>query len=392
VQLFETERILRENPLSIMCRLCEAILPKTPVFVLKAAPAGAQLFRDRDQGHSSPIRLEVFECSGCGLIQLACTPVPYYRTAITAAGISEEMRRFRLDQFTKWSTEFVLHGRKVVDIGAGMGVFTDLLAAAGMDAIGLDGGAKNDTTLAGNPLFCAYPESILQLPLAPFRGAICINFLEHAPRPLEFLRIVAASLEPGGTAIIEVPAFEHMIEAGLSYDWVADHLSYFDARTLRIALELAGFDVLRTERVWHGFDWAATAVRRHAGSFETMRVEFDAAVNRLRSLVAEGTTHGHHVAVWGASHQALTLLTACEFSSRDVEFILDSAPFKQGKLAPGCGLPVVSPKELQKMKIDRVIIIAGGFSKEIARQLRVDIGYRKEAFIFRGAVEAEIVS
>lgn len=377
------------------CRLCQGRLFDAPLLTLERAPAGAQLFVRPDE-HEQPAvtRLTVGQCGSCGLVQLTGDPVPYYRATITAAGLSEEMRTFRLDQFTKLLEEFSLAKRPVADIGAAKGLFTDLLAEAGADAAGIEGGLSREAaeTPGGRPLYRGYPEHLRMLPGAPYAGFICINFLEHAPSPAGFLGSIAASVEPGAAGIVEVPALEHMVEANLSYDWVADHLSYFSRDTFQTALQMCGFEIVRLERVWHGYDWAATVLRRRPMELDPLRGSLESSVCNLKAFVAGRNAQGRRVAIWGASHQGLTLLTQCSFGTAQVPFIIDSAPFKQGTLAPGCGLPVVAPEALAGSGVDCVLIMAGGYSQEIGRQLRGRLGFRGEAAIYRGSDEPAVIS
>ena len=53
-----------------------------------------------------------------------------------------------------------------------------------------------------------------------------------------------------------------------------------------------------------------------------------------------------------------------------VSCIIDSAPFKQGKIAPGSHVPIVSPEEGAGKKPDCVLIVAPGYTGEIAGLIR----------------------
>lgn len=66
-----------------------ANMPKSAQFL----PVAASL--KNDEG----VDLNVYQCAACGLVQLNSHPVHYYRDVIRAAAFSEEMRKFRLDQF-----------------------------------------------------------------------------------------------------------------------------------------------------------------------------------------------------------------------------------------------------------------------------------------------------
>ena len=78
---------------------------------------------------------------------------------------------------------------------------------------------------------------------------------------------------------------------------------------------------------------------------------------------------GKTLAVWGASHQGFTLLSVAGLRDA-VSFIIDSAPFKQGKIAPGSHVPIVSPEEGAGKKPDCVLIVAPGYTEEIAGLIR----------------------
>ena len=364
-----------EGPTAAACRLCGGRF--TGALTIDRAPAGAQLF-SKEANEKSGTTLKVVQCISCGLIQLDNEPVPYYRSTITAAGLSPEMRAVRTMQFGTLMQEFGLKNRKVAEVGAAKGLFTDLLNDIGMDAVGIEGSLEADsTTPGGRPLLSGYPDR--PLPGAAYAGFACINFLEHSPHPVDFLRNIAASLEPGAVGIVEIPAFEHMLEANLSYDWVADHLSYFTENTLLTALLVSGFDVLKIERVWHGYDWAATVRLRTRPDLSDMR---ESLAKCVRSLLEFVLPRAGRIAVWGASHQALTLLSQARLTSSEIPFIIDSAPFKQGTFAPGCGIPVVAPSRIAESGVESVLVMAGGYSEEIAKGLHGRLRFDGEIAIY----------
>lgn len=70
-------------------------------------------------------------------------------------------------------------------------------------------------------------------------------------------------------------------------------------------------------------------------------------------------------AIWGASHQGFTLAATTSLGKK-AEYIIDSAPFKQGKFAPASHLPIVAPSYFEEHPVDAVIITAPGYTDEIA--------------------------
>lgn len=82
---------------------------------------------------------------------------------------------------------------------------------------------------------------------------------------------------------------------------------------------------------------------------------------------------GKKLAIWGASHQGFTLAATLGLAGR-VEYIIDSAPFKQGRFAPASHLPIVPPEYYFKAPVDAVLIVAPGYTDEIAGIIRKRFG------------------
>ena len=74
---------------------------------------------------------------------------------------------------------------------------------------------------------------------------------------------------------------------------------------------------------------------------------------------------GKKVAVWGASHQGFTLIPSLGLSDK-IAYIIDSAPFKQGKFSPASHIPIVDKKYFFEDPVDSILIVAPGYTDEIA--------------------------
>jgi hypothetical protein len=75
------------------------------------------------------------------------------------------------------------------------------------------------------------------------------------------------------------------------------------------------------------------------------------------------------VAVWGAGHQALAAI-ALGGLGPDIRYVVDSAPFKQGKFTPATHIPIVPPTQLNDDPVQAIIVMAAGYSDEVARIIR----------------------
>ncbi|MDE1714471.1 hypothetical protein PWG14_18360 (plasmid) [Chromobacterium amazonense] len=89
------------------------------------------------------------------------------------------------------------------------------------------------------------------------------------------------------------------------------------------------------------------------------------------------------MAIWGAGHQALALISLMGIAGR-IRYVLDSAPFKQGRYTPATHLPIVAPARLDDGEVDAVIVLAASYSAEVVRQIRARHGERFSIAVLDG--------
>lgn len=353
------------------CRVCAAPLDAAPVLAYRNMPGAAQHFPDAaNLAHDRGSDLDLHECGECGLIQLACAPVPYYREVIRAAAFSPEMRVFREKQLAEWVDRYKLGGQRILEIGCGQGEYLSLLATAGVQAIGLEYArsavshcrARGLDVLRG---FLGRPNQ--RLPGAPFSGFMSLNFMEHWPKPVDTLRAMRHNLLPGGIGLVEVPNFDMILKEGLYSEFISDHLSYFTRETFTFALQRAGFEVLEAKSIWYDYILSAVVRKRQPTDLSSLQIQQDKIGRTLRAFIDRFPPRS--VAVWGAGHQALAAL-ALGGLGEDIRYVVDSAPFKQGKFTPATHIPIVPPERLSSDPVQAIIVMAAGYSDEVARLIR----------------------
>ena len=365
------------------CRLCGAGLSATVLVELDSAPRGAQAFlTDAETASDAPIAIRIRQCAGCGLVQTSGESVPNWQHVIRSGGYSPSMRDVRRRQFEAFLAQAGQPGLRVLEAGSGPGDNLEILAELGATAYGVEASPANvaASTADGLTVERAFPASGRTLRDGPFDAFITTNVLEHAVDPLDFLAGVRENLVAGAIGLVEVPSLERMVERRRVYDFVADHLSYFTAETLRLALELSGFEVLEIRRDWWPDDLTAIVWHRLPALFGNAQADLDRVVAAVQGFLDADAGAGD-VAVWGASHQALTLLALAH--ATNVAYVVDSAPFKQGRLTPATHLRVVAPAHLAVVPPAAVLVMAAGYSDEVAHILRTALGYRGRVGILR---------
>ncbi|MCA8973629.1 MAG: methyltransferase domain-containing protein [Planctomycetes bacterium] len=354
------------------CRLCGGRLSADDL-LLAGVPAGAQAFADSAEcAMTARTDLRIAACDGCGLVQSVSPPPPTFRQVITAAGLSPAMRNHRRQRLAAFVDRYGLAGKRCIEVGCGRGEMLALLAEAGVDPTGIEAGGEGRTG-DGHPIVDAYPGQEAMLPGAPYAAFVCLNFLEHAPAPRAFLASINDAIGHQGCGLLEVPNFAQRQRHGRSFDYVADHVSYFDPETLETALRLAGFRVDRIDETRDGETIEAWVGKRAQPDFTADRKRIAEARLAVAEAMQSAGRRGGRLAIWGASHQALTLLAGLD--GRDLLGVFDSAPFKQGRYAPASGLPILVPSTAAVAGATEILIIASGYEQEIARQLRARYGF-----------------
>jgi len=113
---------------------------------------------------------------------------------------------------------------RVLDVGAGGGLFSTSLAAAGFEVVGIDASRSSLCAArrhaAGTPEGCAPSYVAGNAMLLPFRNAtfdvaVCSEVLEHVASPGQLIEEVARVLRPGGIFCFDTPNRTWLARIGL---------------------------------------------------------------------------------------------------------------------------------------------------------------------------------
>lgn len=366
------------------CRICHASLPEQPLLYLAGMPASAQGFlASSELTADSASDLRIYECVGCGLVQADCEPVFYYREVIRATAFSPEMRTFRQSFLAEFTATHSLKNKSILEIGCGRGEYLDLMRDAGLKPSGTEFGeaAWRACLKAGYQVQKCFPDDpSQQLDHGPFDAFASFNFLEHWPDPSAVIRTISANTTQDVIGLVEVPNFDMILDKSLFSEFIADHLSYFTADTLKFLLNLNGFEVIDCSSIWHDYILSAVVRKRRGidtGPFSKSLMTIE---REIFSFLSRHDEKG--VAIWGAGHQALATISLLGIANK-IRYVVDSAPFKQGLYTPASHLPIYAPAHLREEPVGAVLIMAAGFSGEVATTLRDDFDRSMELAILR---------
>lgn len=357
------------------CLLCSgALIPDNIIFKLHNLPSSAQNIPDGNQvKEDNGIDLDLYQCNNCGLVQFDCEPVDYYKKVIRAGGETSTMINLRRKQYEKFINQFNLTGKKIIEIGCGKGEFLKVWKDFDVNASGIEFNSELVEIAINNGLnvkqFFVDDENSV-IPDGPFDAFCQFNFLEHQPHPNEMIKGIYNNLKDNGVGLVTVPSLEYILQYNGYYELIRDHIAYYSKETLSLLFQKNGFEVLSISTV--NRDTHEIIVRKRSKIdvsnwnkiFNCLKQEFDNYCEEFKNK---------KIAVWGASHQGFTLIPTMELSNK-VEYIIDSAVFKQGKFAPSSHVKIVEPDYFYKNPVDSILIVAPGYTDEIASIIKEKFG------------------
>lgn len=176
------------------------------------------------------------------------------KTPDPLAGALREMEA-TMPRFARWMYDTVKSGlgQRVVDAGAGIGAYAELMLADGREVVALEYlpifADEMERRFAENPKVTVFqadlsdPAGLPDFP--PADSMICLNVLEHVEDDLSALRNMRQRLKPGGRLVVLVPAYAWLFN---SMDRAVGHYRRYRKGELESRLQDAGWQVERVFR------------------------------------------------------------------------------------------------------------------------------------------------
>jgi SAM-dependent methyltransferase len=388
------------------CRSCGSDRVVT-ILDLGAQPSADRLVAPGEPPGAEPVaELALGVCTACWLVQLAPTSMPDE----PPHGHGTPFSSTTLEHLATWADEAIgeagLGAKKlVVDVAAGSGHLLAPFLARGVrvHAIEADPSSAGACRSAGIPTTAGTIGTAVVEALPEIAGQADLVLVNHALAHVEDLSDaiagIARLLAPGGMAAIE---FHHLLRlvvdgqfdavchahrcylslTALSPLLVRHGLRVVDARsspahggTIRaIAVHQRDAVARSTHDATARLDAALAAERAagldRAGGFAGLAAAAEVAVSRFRSFLERARADGRRVAGYGAPSRAVTLCVAAGVSSELLPFTVDRSPDKQGRLLPGCRVPILDPGAIEETRPDLIVILPWTLRDEIVGELQ----------------------
>lgn len=220
------------------------------------------------------------------------------------------------------------------------------------------------------------------------------NVLAHVPDINDFVAGFALLLKPEGVATFEFPHILEMVRGNQFDTAYHEHYSYLSLLAVERIFARNGLTVFDVETTpHHGGSLRVYACRADHGAhavtpavalmLETeslaglesevfhagFQASAEAARDAFRIFLKDANAAGLKVAAYGAAAKGNTLLNFAGATARDIAFVVDRNPAKQGRFMPGSQIPIVGEERLISEQPDRVVILPWNIETEIRNQL-----------------------
>lgn len=351
------------------------------------------LWSDRAAAQAAPRGdLDLGICADCGhVFNLAFDPelVRYAEGYENSLHHSPRFQAYAEELALDLRRRHGLDGKHVVEIACGQGDFLKLVCAGeGSVGTGFDpsfrGGDPGANVAIRREYFGVSP-----LVRAP--DLVCSRHaLEHMDTPADFVRMMREAVPAGSSPVYfcEVPNSLYSLRDGGVWDFIYEHVSYFNARSLAACFERGG---LRVTRAWETFAGqflcleavgeatraalapAQVATVPTGDELLTLAAGLGTEVERLlghwRGEFARIAAGGGRVAVWGSGSKGVTFLNLMGADGA-IGVPVDINPAKHGLFLPGVGRQVVAPEALPGLDVRLVLVMNPVYAQEIEGMVR----------------------
>jgi hypothetical protein len=344
-----------------------------------------------------PLHLRI--CPSCGLGQVGEFVLPdrifadeYPYLSSTSQTWLDHAGRYAEEQTAKLGLGAPAHVTEVVEIASNDGYLLSAFQKLGVGVLGVEP-ARNVATIAvarGVPTITAFFGSAVASHLVREHGrprlVVANNVLAHVPDLHDFLEGLSLLCNDTTLITVENPSLVTLLQGGQFDTIYHEHFSYLTAHAVRAAarsheLDLVRVDVLPTHGGSNRYHLRRTGTAPlHESVVNTLERERDdglfdprlwarfAAASRSAIDGLTGWLEDHRssrVAGYGAAAKGNTFLNAVGPAARNLEFVVDASPEKQGRFLPGSRIPVLAPETLVEREVEDVLILPWNIAGEL---------------------------
>ncbi len=361
-------------------------LPKMPVF-------SNLLWKDRQEAQNCPKGdINLAFCQNCGFIEnVAFDPakLEYTEAYECSLDFSPRFQDYAQSLATQLIKQHDLQHKTIIEIGCGKGDFLLLLCELGKNS-----GIGFDPTYVHRPEHEKFNHQVEFIQdyysehYANYQGdlIVCRHTLEHIQNPTTLLKTLRRTIDNHIETKIffEVPNTSDIIGNLAIWDIIYEHCCYFSPTSLSYAFKSCGFRVDKIIDQYRGqflsLEASPDKISTEIGQYQTEKVQ------QLKSDVANFQTNfsqkiifwkkqlekiankNRRIVLWGAGSKGVSFLNIIN-DQKQIEYVVDINPNKQGKYIAGTGQKIVAPEFLLDYQPDTIIVMNPIYESEIRKML-----------------------
>lgn len=344
-------------------------------------------------------RLSVGVCQNCTLMQLidVVDPKVMFKNYVYIPSASKT----RITNFQGIVDELIKlypPGPKslAVDIGSNDGSLLVEFKKLGVTTLGIDP-AENLSKIAvlkGIQTVNDYFSKALARKLIKSNGKAqfitATNVVAHIDNLHDFFAGIELLLQKEGVFLCEFPYVVDLLQKNLFDTIYQEHLSYFSVKPLVMVLQEHGLKICGIRRTAIDGGALRLLISKNSSSRQesTMAIadllnleknlgldqiknykKFGTKIKKLKKEISQTLSKlkkkGKTVVGYGASARGNILMNYCHIGRKELDFIVDSTPYKQGLYTPGTKIQILPEEEIIKRRPEYVLILAWNFAEEI---------------------------
>jgi SAM-dependent methyltransferase len=289
-----------------------------------------------------------------------------------------------------------LNSSKVLEIGSNDGFLLRLAKAYTNNIVGIDASdymvnmANRSGIKTIKGIFGESPEVIesLKKEYNDFDFIFANNVVNHSNNPIKFISDITRVIANDGILVFEVPYWLETIKTYRFDQIYHEHITYFSIESAEFLLNKCGLYINDVQVVdYHGGSLRIYASLNNARSKamddlleiergfklkeESTYVEYSNKIIRIKDNFLEKIEQKNYKCIFGigAAAKANTFLTYYGFNQKSMRFILDSSPFKQGKITPVTKIPIVADDFVSTLNEGTGIVLAWNLGASLKTKL-----------------------
>lgn len=330
-------------------------------------------------------------CTACGFIsnQVFDTGSQKYSSRYEATqAYSPTFNVFHKKLAQNLIERYALRGKNIIEIGCGQGEFLRLICELGENrGVGFDPVYRGDRTAAKQNSNVVFVKDFYSQKYADYDADFicCKMTLEHIHKPAEFVGTIRHTLGDKSETVVffQVPSVVRILRELAFWDIYYEHCSYFSPVSLARLFQNCGFEILD---LWSEYDGQYLMIAAQPGKTDPrvlsqgddlrqlsedvryFRENFTEKLVEWKNKIQNQVHRGKKVVLWGASSKSAAFLTTLDFQ-KEIEYIVDINPNRQGTYMAGTGQKIVAPQFLQQYIPDVVVLTNPIYTDEIKLDL-----------------------